>query len=99
MADFTLTFNATQGATLSISGFTFTKSLLDDKVYICDDPTVRNTLTDDFSTRFSTTLVSVENVMPFPAWVDEVTENVDVFVTVLITYVVVLELGMFWIKL
>ena len=62
MADFTLTFNATQGATLSISGFTFTKSLLDDKVYICDDPTVRNTLTDDFSTRFSTTLVSVENI-------------------------------------
>jgi hypothetical protein len=61
MASFTLTFNATQGPTLNISGFTFTVTSTD-TIYTCANPTVSSRLTSDFSNTYSSTLISVENI-------------------------------------
>jgi len=63
MATFTLTFNATQGQSITVSGFTFTKSLLDDKVYTCDNPSSSVTTLTGFNTSpYQGSLLRVENI-------------------------------------
>jgi hypothetical protein len=60
MATFTLTFNATQGLVILISGFTFTA--LTATIYTCDDPTASTSLTGFNTLQYQTQLLSVENI-------------------------------------